>query len=479
MVRATSEDVAMVKKAFAFVEQAHQGHLRQSGEPYLRHLTETAKILAEIGTSGTTIAAGLLHDTIEDRGVDRAVIVKEFGEEVAFLVDGVTKLGHLKYKGVDRHNESLRKLFVAMSEDIRVLIIKLADRLHNMQTLSYVPKEKQKRIAEETLQIYAPIAYRLGIRKINRELEDLSFPYVYPKEYEEVRKALKEQPINRNDSLEKFSRSVKKALAKEGLTKAKTEYRVKGLYSLYQKYIRYDKEIDKIYDISAMRILVNSVAECYQALGVIHGRWRPLPRRIKDYIAFPKPNGYQALHTTVFIGDGNIVEVQIKTGEMHRFSEYGIASHLAYKQGGKDVWAWIYALLPRKKVNSEKDSLKDLPKWVSELATYDEPSKDLELFQKGLVSDFFNHRIFVFSPKGDVVDLPVDSTPIDFAYSIHSDIGDKMTGAKVNSKLVSLDTRLHNGDIVLIMTSDNAKPNRKWIDMAKTSMAKRHIRHGL
>src|SRR3990167_5254112 len=479
MVRATSEDVAMVKKAFAFVEQAHQGHLRQSGEPYLRHLTETAKILAEIGTSGTTIAAGLLHDTIEDRGVDRAVIVKEFGEEVAFLVDGVTKLGHLKYKGVDRHNESLRKLFVAMSEDIRVLIIKLADRLHNMQTLSYVPKEKQKRIAEETLQIYAPIAYRLGIRKINRELEDLSFPYVYPKEYEEVRKALKEQPINRNDSLEKFSRSVKKALAKEGLTKAKTEYRVKGLYSLYQKYIRYDKEIDKIYDISAMRILVNSVAECYQALGVIHGRWRPLPRRIKDYIAFPKPNGYQALHTTVFIGDGNIVEVQIKTGEMHRFSEYGIASHLAYKQGGKDVWAWIYALLPRKKVNSEKDSLKDLPKWVSELATYDEPSKDLELFQKGLVSDFFNHRIFVFSPKGDVVDLPVDSTPIDFAYSIHSDIGDKMTGAKVNSKLVSLDTRLHNGDIVLIMTSDNAKPNRKWIDMAKTSMAKRLIRHGL
>lgn len=480
MVRATSEDVALVKKAYAFVEKVHQGHLRQSGEPYLKHLTETAKILAEIGTSGTTIAAGLLHDTIEDRGVDRTLIVKEFGEEIAFLVDGVTKLGHLKYKGVDRHNESLRKLFVAMSEDIRVLIIKLADRLHNMQTLSYVPKDKQKRIAEETLQIYAPIAYRLGIRKINRELEDLSFPYVYPKEYEGMKKALKEQHVNRDESLEKFSRSVKKALAKEGLTKAKTEYRTKGLYSLYHKYLRYDKELDKIYDISAMRILVNSVAECYQALGVIHGRWRPLPRRIKDYIAFPKPNGYQALHTTVFIGDGNIVEIQIKTNEMHRYSEYGIASHLAYKSGGrKDVWAWIYALLPRKKVNNEKDSLKDLPKWVSELATYDEPSKDLELFQKGLVSDFFNHRIFVFSPKGDVVDLPVDSTPIDFAYSIHSDIGDSMTGAKVNSKLVSLDTKLNNGDIVFIMTSDNAKPNRKWIDMAKTSMAKRHIRHGL
>src|SRR3990167_4184812 len=290
MVRATSEDVAMVKKAFAFVEQAHQGHLRQSGEPYLRHLTETAKILAEIGTSGTTIAAGLLHDTIEDRCVDRAVIVKEFGEEVSFLVDGVTKLGHLKYKGVDRHNESLRKLFVAMSEDIRVLLIKLADRLHNMRTLSHVPKEKQKRIAEETLQIYAPIAYRLGIRKINRELEDLSFPYVYPKEYEEMRKTLKERHLDRMESLEKFSHSVMKALAKEGLTKAKTEYRVKGLYSLYKKFLRYDKDLEKIYDVNAMRILVGSVSDCYKVLGIIHEQWRPLPERIKDYIAFPKPN---------------------------------------------------------------------------------------------------------------------------------------------------------------------------------------------
>ena len=320
MVKATSEDVALVKRAFAFVKDAHEGHFRQSGEPYLRHLVETAKILAEIGTSGKTIAAGLLHDTIEDVGVDRALIVKEFGEEVAFLVDGVTKLGQLKYKGTDRHNESLRKLFVAMSEDIRVLLIKLADRLHNMKTLSYVPKDKQKRIAEETLQIYAPIAYRLGIRKINRELEDLSFPYVYPKEYEDMRKALKELNIDRTESLEKFSRSVKKALAKEKMTKAKTEYRVKGLYSLYNKYLRSGKDFEKIYDVSAIRILVDSVAECYQALGVIHGRWRPLPHRIKDYIAFPKPNGYQALHTTVFIGDGNIVEVQIKTHDIHKYS---------------------------------------------------------------------------------------------------------------------------------------------------------------
>ena len=483
MVNPTAEDIAFVKKAFTFVERVHLGHERLSGEPYLGHLSETAQILAELGASGTTIVAGLLHDTIEDVGVKRDEIVAEFGEEIAFLVDGVTKLGHLKYRGINRHNESLRKLFVAMSEDIRVLLIKLADRLHNMRTLSHVPKDKQKRIAAETLEIYAPIAYRLGIRKINRELEDLSFPYVYPKEYEEMRKTLKERHQDRIESLEKFSRSVMKELAKEGLTKAKTEYRVKGLYSLYKKYLRYDKDIEKIYDMNAMRILVDSVADCYQALGVIHGRWRPLPLRIKDYIAFPKPNGYQALHTTVFIGDGNIVEVQIKTHEMYRYSEYGIASHLSYKEDKhhRNVLAWVYALLPKSKKPNGTNNAKDtnIPKWISELATYEEPSKNHRLFRERLISDFFNHRIFVFSPKGDVVDLPIDSTPIDFAYSIHSDIGDRMTGSKVNGKLVSIDTKLHNGDIVFIMTSENAKPNRKWLGMTKTSMARRHIRHQL
>ena len=483
MASPTAEDVASIKKAFAFARRAHQGHERLSGEPYLKHLSETAQILSELGAGATTIMAGLLHDTIEDVGVKREEIVAEFGEEVAFLVEGVTKLGHLKYGGTNRHNESLRKLFVAMSEDIRVLLIKLADRLHNMRTLSYVPKNKQKRIAAETLEIYAPIAYRLGIRKINRELEDLSFPYVYPKEYEEMRKALKERHLDRVESLEKFSHSAIKALAKEGLTKAKTEYRVKGLYSLYKKYLRYDKDLEKIYDVSAMRILVDSVADCYQVLGVIHGRWRPLPRRIKDYIAFPKPNGYKAIHTTIFIGDGNIVEVQIKTHEMHRYSEYGIASHLSYKENNhnKNVLAWIYALLPRSKKPNGTSSIKDkdVPKWIAELATYEEPSKNQRLFRERLVSDFFNHRIFVFSPKGDVVDLPIDSTPIDFAYSIHSDIGDRMIGSKVNGKLVSLDTKLHNGDIVFIMTNETAKPNRKWLDMIKTSMARRHIRHEL
>src|SRR3990167_7438265 len=458
MSGSSTEDVSFVKKAFAFVEHAHLGHERLSGEPYLKHLSETAKILAELGAGGATIVAGLLHDTIEDVGVTREEIIKEFGEEVAFLVEGVTKLGHLKYKGTDRHNESLRKLFVAMSEDIRVLLIKLADRLHNMRTLSFVPKDKQKRIAAETLEIYAPIAYRLGIRKINRELEDLSFPYVYPRAYEEITKALKEQHQDRMESLEKFSRSVMKELAKEGLTKAKTESRVKGLYSLYKKYLRYDKDIEKIYDMNAMRILVDSVADCYQALGVIHGRWRPLPLRIKDYIAFPKPNGYQALHTTVFIGDGNIVEVQIKTHEMYRYSEYGIASHLEYKDKnqGRNILAWVYSLLPRSRSTNgtNHNNGKDVPKWISELAAYEASTKQQQRFNERLKSDFFNHRIFVFSPKGDVVDLPIDSTPVDFAYSIHTDIGDHMIGSKVNGKLVSLDTKLRNGDIVFIMTNE-------------------------
>ncbi|MBI2673683.1 MAG: bifunctional (p)ppGpp synthetase/guanosine-3',5'-bis(diphosphate) 3'-pyrophosphohydrolase [Candidatus Zambryskibacteria bacterium] len=483
MSGSSAEEIAMVKKAFAFVERAHLEHKRLSGEPYLKHLSETAQILTDLGAGGATIAAGLLHDTIEDVGIKREEIVKEFGEEIAFLVEGVTKLGHLKYRGIDRHNESLRKLFVAMSEDIRVLLIKLADRLHNMRTLSYVPKDKQRRIAAETLEIYAPIAYRLGIRKINRELEDLSFPYVYPKAYEEMTKALKERHQDRIESLEKFSHSVIKTLVKEGLTTAKTEYRVKGLYSLYKKYLRYDKDLEKIYDVNAIRIMVDSVADCYQALGAIHGRWRPLPHRIKDYIAFPKPNGYQALHTTVFVGDGNIVEVQIKTHEMYRYSEYGVASHLLYKadKQGKKILDWIYALLPKLRRTGNPSALqeKDVPKWISELASYRGPAKNQRLFRERLASDFFNYRIFVFSPKGDVVDLPIGSTPIDFAYSIHSNIGDHMTGAKVNGKLVALDTELHNGDIVFIMTSETAKPNRKWLDMTKTSMARRHIRREL
>lgn len=480
MANPTSEDMALVKKAYGFAEKINKNRKRLSGEPSIVHLAETGAILAELGASSATVAAGLLHDSIEDIGIKEEKIREEFGEEIVFLIEGVSKLGALKYKGADRHNESLRKLFVALSEDIRVLLIKLACRLHNMRTLSFVPKEKQRRLAQETLEIYAPIAYRLGIRKINRELEDRSFPYVYPKDYESMKKILKEKHLDRSEGLEKFSHSVKKTLAKEGLTKIKTEYRIKGLYSLYKKYLRYDKDLEKIYDLNAMRVLVDTVPDCYRVLGTIHARWKPLLGRIKDYISNPKLNGYQALHTTVFTGDGNIVEIQIKTHDMHRYSEYGVASHLSYKSGreNKDVLAWVHALLP-KHDRADNRKMGDIPHWIKELAHYEEPSKNYKMFREGLKSDFFSHRIFVFSPKGDVVDLPIDSTPIDFAYYIHSDIGNKMSGAKVNGKLVSLETKLQNGDIVQIETKEGAKPKRKWLDMARTSLARRHIKHRL
>lgn len=479
----TNDEVTLVNKAYDFSKKAHEGQKRHSGEEYFTHVVETARILAELDMGARTVAAGLLHDTVEDCDVTLNTIEKEFGKEIAFLVDGVTKLGSLRYKGADRHNESLRKLFVAVSEDIRVIMIKLSDRLHNMRTLSFVPQEKQLRIATETLEIYAPIAYRLGIRKLSRELEDLAFPYVYPKEYENLKKAMKESERERNESIEKFIRSVKKALAKEGLVNIKTDYRIKGLYSLYKK-LQEKKDIEKIFDINAVRILVDTPADCYRVLGVIHALWRPLPNRIKDYVAFSKPNGYQGIHTTIFTGDGGMVEVQIKTHEMHKYSEYGVASHISYKKGkvGQDVETigWVGSLLPKterkEKLKSALETSKDIPRWIQELVAYQENLEDGTTFREHMKDDFFSNRIFAFSPKGDVVDLPIGSTPIDFAYSIHSDIGNRMMGAKINKKLVSLDTQLQSGDIVEIMTKSSAKPNQKWIDMCKTQMAKRHIR---
>jgi GTP pyrophosphokinase len=479
------DEIELVQKAFYFAENAHKGQARNSGEKYFSHLIETAKTLSKLGMSASTVAAGLLHDVVEDAAVSIQTIEAEFGKEIAFMVDGVTKLGKLKYRGADRHNESLRKLFVAMSEDIRVLMIKLSDRLHNMRTLEHVPKEKQKRIATETLEIYAPIAYRLGIRKLNRELEDLAFPYVYPKEFEDMQKTLKSEQKERLESLEKFIRSVKKSLAKEGLVQVKTDYRVKGLYSLYKKFLRHKKDLERIYDINAVRIMVDNTPDCYRVLGVIHASWRPLPGRIKDYIAFPKPNGYQGIHTTIFTGQGDIVEVQIKTHEMHKHSEYGFASHISYKKGavGADIETiqWVNSLLPRgdKKEANKSADLKDIPQWIRELVAYQETSSSAESFKESLKDDFFSQRIFIFSPKGDVVDLPSESTPLDFAYSIHSDIGNHMTGAKVNGKLVSLDTKLKNGDIVEVMTKSSARPSAKWIDIAKTATTKRHIRSEL
>lgn len=477
----STEDVVLITKAYEFAKRVHDGQTRMSGEPYFYHLSETAKILASLGMSSTTIAAGILHDTIEDANITEDEIRREFGNEILFLINGVTKLGKLKYRGADRHNESLRKLFVAMSQDIRVLIIKLADRLHNMRTLAHVPQEKQKRIASETLEIYTPIAYRLGIRKLNRELEDLAFPYVYPDEYKEIQKVLKIKRDENFKDLEKFLKSVKKALALEGMLDVKTDYRVKGLYSLYKKFVRKGKDVDRIHDILALRILVPNVGDCYRALGIIHASWRPLPNKIKDYIAFPKPNGYRGLHTTVFTGDGNIVEIQIKTDEMYLESEYGIASHLGYKGGRENAnMRWLHSLLPKKVLNeSDKESSADVPEWIRELVEYQTLNKDNETFREDLKTDFFGHRIFVFTPKGDVVDLPLNSCPIDYAYSIHSEIGDHTFGAKVNGKMVAFDHILMNGDIVEIITKKTSKPSSKWLECVKTSVAKKHIRQAI
>lgn len=488
----SASDIELVSKAYTFSEKAHEGQKRYSGEPYFLHVFETGKILAENNMSATTIAAGLLHDTIEDVGIKAEDFKKEFGPEILFLVEGVTKLGKLRYHGADRHNESLRKFFVATSQDMRVLIIKLADRLHNMRTLSHVPEHKQVRIASETLYIYAPLAYRLGMRKMSRELEDIAFKFVMPKEAQEIETITKERTKRDLNGIEKFHHSVLKALAAEGITKARTDFRIKGLYSLYKKLQRKDHNVEKIYDIAAIRIIVPTVSDCYKALGVIHAIWRPLPGRIKDYIAFPKPNGYQSLHTTIFRGDKTIIEVQIKTEEMYQESEYGVASHIGYKENPKSKipnsnLVWIKHLLPSKEPNyglvtngstiaGAPFTYEDVPVWLKELAEY-KPQKGDPTFAENITSDFMKERIFVFTPKGDVVDLPTDSTPIDFAYSIHSAIGDHMAGAKVNGHIASMDSVLKNGDIVEIITKENSKPTTKWLNFARTSMAKKHIKN--
>lgn len=445
----TPEERNLLERAYAFAKKAHGDQKRNSGEPYYYHLFETAKNIAELGMDSLAVAAGFLHDVLEDTGTKPEEIEKEFGDEIRFIVEGVTKIGTLRYHGADKHNESLRKLLLATGQDMRVLIVKLCDRLHNMRTLKFVPEEKQYRIARETLEIYAPIAYRLGIRKLSRELEDLSFPYVNKDGYEEITSLLKIGEKERLESLDKFRRSVAKELVKSGFKDFRIDYRVKGIYSLYRKYIKNKKDFDRIYDILAIRITLEDQSDCYKLLGIIHSNWKPMPGRIKDYIAFPKKNGYKSLHTTVFTGNGDVVEVQIRTLSMHKEAEYGVASHIIYKtedtKSKKEVFSWIK--------NMSDNSLKEI--------------------KEELLSD----KIFVFTPKGDVVDLPLGSSVLDFAYAIHSDIGNHTSGAKINSKMSSLETQLKSGDIVEIITSKNAKPKHKWLDYVKTSLAKKHIKN--
>jgi len=493
----TDADRLLIEKAYDLSTKAHKGHTRYSGEPYMTHVASVAHHLAEMGMGPRTIAAGLLHDTIEDTEVTEDEIREKFGEEILFLVEGVTKLSSVRYYGTDRHNESLRKLFVATSQDIRVLIIKLVDRLHNMETLEYVPKEKQTRIATETLEIYVPVAYRLGMGKIRKELEDLAFPYVHPDEFQRVQELIKSRAGKSEATLEKERKALQKKLADAGLLNFQTSYRVKGLYSLYHKLRRKEWDIDTIYDLLAVRVVVENVEDCYKALGIVHDLWRPLPKRMKDYIAFPKPNGYQSIHTTVTTKSSNILEVQIRTQKMHHEAEYGVASHMTYKEkdhakSTNSSWftnlapslfrpfAWRNKQTSDKKTSKEKDHREKIPTWISQIGkNYTQEMSTGDEFIDDMRKDFFHSRIFVFTPNGDVVDLPTGATPIDFAYAIHTEVGDHISGVRVNKKFVQLDTELQNGDIVEVETKKSAKPTRKWLEQTKTTLAKRRIKSAL
>ncbi len=458
----SEEGKTLIKKACAFAEQAHSGQLRKSGEPYYNHVFATGVNLAMLKMDADTIAAGVMHDVLEDTAVTNGEMTEEFGEHITKLVEGVTKLGKLRYTGAERHVESLRKFFVAMADDVRVVAIKLCDRLHNIQTLEHVSPEKQKRIALETLEIHARLADRLGMGRLKAQLEDAAFPYVYPEEYKKTVQIFEAMKPISNEQLEKVVNTLKEDLSIFDVEIERIDHRVKHLYSLYQKLKRYKMDESKVYDIFALRIIVPTVSDCYQALGVIHGLYRPFPGRFKDYIAVPKPNGYKSLHTTIFAGDGSTLEIQIRTQEMHLEAEYGIASHLSYKELGK---------------GKGKEEIIKKTGWTKELLEWQKDVDKHKDFMKNLREDFFESRVFILTPKGDVIDLPDGSTPIDFAYAVHSDIGDHVAGAKINGKLVPLDTKLNNRDVVEIEVKDSACPKRKWIDMTKTTLAKRKIRN--
>jgi guanosine-3',5'-bis(diphosphate) 3'-pyrophosphohydrolase len=457
----TENDKELILRACDFAEKAHVGQLRKSGEPYYNHVFATGMNLAALKMDAETIAAGIMHDVLEDTHVTSEEMTAAFNEHITKLVEGVTKLGKLRYTGVERHVESLRKFFVAMADDIRVVVIKLCDRLHNIETLQYVSPEKQKRIALETLEIHARLADRLGMGRLKAQLEDAAFPYVYPEEYKNTLELFKSMRPVSDEQMEKVVATLAEELVTFDVEIERIDHRIKHLYSLWQKLKRYKMDGSKVHDVVALRIIVPTIADCYQALGVIHGLYRPVPGRFKDYIAVPKPNGYRSLHTTLFSGDGSTLEIQIRTKEMHLEAEYGIASHLSYKELGK---------------HANKEEIKKKTGWTKELLEWQKDVDHHQDFMKNLRSDFFEKRVFLLTPQGDVIDLPEGSTPIDFAYAVHSKIGDHTAGSKVNGKLVPLDTVLQNRDVVEIDVKESASPKRKWLDMTRTTLAKRKIR---
>jgi GTP diphosphokinase / guanosine-3',5'-bis(diphosphate) 3'-diphosphatase len=462
----------LISKACFFAKEHYQGLVRLSGQTYFDHCLEIALSLANIKLDSTTIATTILHESLERANIPEEQLKKEFGEEIAFLVKGVTNVGKIEHHKAERSLENLRRLFLAMAQDIRVVIIKLFNRLHGLKTLYVFPPEKQKRIALETLDIYAPLANRLGIGELKGELEDLSFSYTYPKEYQGLIKQVKDRYSQNKDYLKKIIPLIKKKLTKEGIKVVEIHARTKHYYSLYKKLQRYDMDWHRIYDLVAIRIIVPDIETCYAALGFIHKKWKPLIGRVKDYIAIPKPNGYQSLHTTVFCEKGKITEFQIRTPEMHQEAEYGIAAHWYYSEG-KGIRNYIEKKILGRK--PEKELKKELI-WVKQLQEWQkEKSSSYQDFINSLKIDFLKDRIFVFTPKGDVIDLPEGSTAIDFAYQIHTDIGNQCAGVKIDGKLSSLSEPLKNGQIVEIVIQKNKKPNRDWLKFTKTTQAKNRI----
>lgn len=451
--------IEMVQQAYELARNAHEGQVRASGDEYICHPLGVAHILAKLQIDALTISAALLHDVVEDTTFSLTDLEKRFGKEVAMLVDGVTKLSRIEYKSKEEQQlENFRKMFLAMAKDIRVVLIKLADRLHNMRTLKHMPEHKQRRIAQETQEIFAPLAHRLGISNIKWELEDLAFRYLEPEKYYELVEKVKQKRREREQIITEAVRILSERLG-EVTIKADIQGRPKHFYSIYKKMLKGNKDLSEIYDLSAIRILVDTVKDCYGALGVVHTLWKPLPLRFKDFIAMPKSNMYQSLHTTVIGTEGHPLEIQIRTMDMHRTSEYGIAAHWRYKEGAK---------------GANKDFDEKLT-WLRQLTEQD--SRDSSDFMESVKMDIFNDEVFVFTPKGDVVDLPAGSIPIDFAYRIHTDVGNRCVGARINGKIVPLESKLTNGDIVEVITTKHGNgPSRDWLNIVGSSESRNKIR---